>query len=1709
MVKRKNLATRIATCALAGILGFGPMLSNPLLVHAANENAGNGELSFEIYDSSVYGADRTTGNVNAGMVENLENIGSAALKEYWGGHGLKTTDFLKCPQGLATFRTRVFEIYDVSVITNVTDPSGSTSQQIQRRPSNVAGNNEYGTSGYFSYAYLTNETDPFKLVDTITVKGGSYGVDFSNNTKLEKGHYYVIVEKPDAGENKAGYYVNTDGAKKGWQVRIDQFNPDTTYNFTYNDTTGAPNSLNNQPYHNEVMRGGISFDVWDKDLKTYQSEGEADITKAVFAVYNISSTQYVDGADYERWDVPYQLFGEKGAYNADGSSPVGYVIADRDNSGHIESGEQLSMIPAYTESDIISAYTNYLVKCREAGKISGDCTDNTTDGEFILGQNSAGKPIIPVMLLSPDENGHVETSSVALPVGNYIILQVQAGEGYYIDEDFRPIVSMGSWSFTDQSEQDRVKSVGYGNSYPQCIEDNTALTFILHKTRGISTIQTDSPVAYCPTHAVTNLSNLASSVKFYVPKNGNNWSSSGTFNYGNYGPLYVDGIAGPSGGNYQMNSNDARMKPVGGTSKFIPQNAVIRAGITYKMADADDLHDAAVDHKYTSLNIGADGKYIIIPQGDGDLTGAQFKLTNMSDTRNPVHLYASNVTIGYGESYTYTVNEENKLLIPTDDLAYGTYSLEQVTYGEGYAADAWTTQLCNVPSEDRVLTRYTDNNATYDHSVANEVHLPNDIINGGELFSLASNTATADAKVTISVYNVSDQYVYVDKDGDGVKERFETYQDNYNTQILGKSLDREQLVNIVKNWTACSVEQVSVDQVITKMDRLPYGRYLAVITEIPTGYSLVSEYVTYDDITSDTDKITLAARIELTNTIPVITSTFENAETKLDSIPVQKKVFLQDRVEISNLEGGKDYIVYGVIGDKETSDILAQGCVAYTKVTAYKSTGTTPTTPGNNNAALDTLIAQGTTFTVADADYVLWLNEVKNYATEKEDTTLIGYCNSAIDNVNNVTAGNTNFSIEGDKAKIIGHLKYLAGHASAGDVGLDGTASGTILFNYVDTSDMEGKTLVAFDYVCSGSTPSADALSATTTGALLATLESTLLGVHKNVLDEDQTVYLPTLDITAEASYTGVKTIDPSETVKATVSYGNVEIGNQYKVVARIFDEYGNAIMKTDENGKETEEFVLEEKFQAYATADDVEFVFDGLDVAKYNEQRLTVYATLYRVANNEQNVETDYWLIEKGDADSMGYDINDPDPGKNQVDVLAPTVKTVLADKYGNKVVDFDTEVTLVDTVTYKNLVVGGKYKAELTLVNSEGIALLDDDGNALKATVEFTADEAEKVVEIPITFNGKDIQGMEIVAFNDLYRITSNRVAPVAQEHNVKASDQTIEASGDAFKVIINTVALDATNNTHVVSAVAEASAVDHVEIRNLDPSEKYILVTELGYATNGNVVTQFSPIETEIKTDTDGRVKVDIPIQFNATVFAGQKLVVFQTVYDANKDNVIAEHKNKNDANQTLMVPAIDTVATANDGTSKKIVPEVKEINPMNKEGGKKEKVYSVEIMDTITYTNLIAGNAYTITTEVVSRDGKGSLGTTTTEFVPTVSNGTTSTFITVDVSKYIGSELVVYEVITDTYSGAEVVIHKDITDKDQTVEIVGDPSNPDDPTNPDDPSNPDNPNDPGKPGTNIQTGVAENFGLFFTIAIVLLVSALGIGGFYLYRRKKAKS
>ena len=123
-------------------------------------------------------------------------------------------------------------------------------------------------------------------------------------------------------------------------------------------------------------------------------------------------------------------------------------------------------------------------------------------------------------------------------------------------------------------------------------------------------------------------------------------------------------------------------------------------------------------------------------------------------------------------------------------------------------------------------------------------------------------------------------------------------------------------------------------------------------------------------------------------------------------------------------------------------------------------------------------------------------------------------------------------------------------------------------------------------------------------------------------------------------------------------------------------------------------------------------------------------------------------------------------------------TDKVTAADKTtGEKTIETDDKVTIVDTVTLDGLEKGVKYTLKgWQMVKSENAELLVN-GKRVENDLTFTAEDSKMEVQIEFTFNASELGGKELVTFEELYD-TSNPDEPikVAEHKDIKDEGQTV---------------------------------------------------------------------------------------------------------------------------------------------------------------------------------------------------------------------------------------------------------------------------------------------------------------------------------------------
>ena len=507
-----------------------------------------------------------------------------------------------------------------------------------------------------------------------------------------------------------------------------------------------------------------------------------------------------------------------------------------------------------------------------------------------------------------------------------------------------------------------------------------------------------------------------------------------------------------------------------------------------------------------------------------------------------------------------------------------------------------------------------------------------------------------------------------------------------------------------------------------------------------------------------------------------------------------------------------------------------------------------------------------------------------------------------------------------------------------------------------------------------------------------------VVGKHEDINDEDQTVHVPEIGttLTGEDGTHEVAASDGKVTLTDIIKYENLIPGKEYTAEGTLMskttgkaitDKEGNPITATTTFTPETADGTVEVKFK--------------LDVSEMAGDSIVAF----------EKVSNDLGIVAKHE------DIDD----ENQT-VHVPEIGTTLTSEDGSHDGIVDEEITLTDTVEYKSLIPGKTYTMEGTLINkATGKALKDSEGDKIIVAKTFTPETPDGTVEISFTIDSSTLAGNSVVAYETLY----NELGIIAEHKDINDEGQTVH-----FPEIATT--LTSESGTHDALAEGTVTLKDTVTYKNLIPGKTYTMEGTLMDKATGKAIedatgktitasTEFTPEKA------DGSVEVSFT--FDISKLAGHSIVAFEKLY--NEFGVIAKHEDISDEDQTVYVPDIRTSAADENGN--------KEI----------EAVTKVTIVDTVTYTNLIPGEKYTVTGKLMDKeseepvtDSSGKEITAQTSFKPKTADGTVEVKFTLDASDLVGKEVVVFENLYrgDVSVEANIVAkHEDIDDEDQTVEF----------------------------------------------------------------------
>ena len=793
-------------------------------------------------------------------------------------------------------------------------------------------------------------------------------------------------------------------------------------------------------------------------------------------------------------------------------------------------------------------------------------------------------------------------------------------------------------------------------------------------------------------------------------------------------------------------------------------------------------------------------------------------------------------------------------------------------------------------------------------------------------------------------------------------------------------------------WFSSADGSAKVDDSVGAM---PYGDYTLEELSCDNNRGKIL-YKGEFSIRRDTVTVDIGTIENHSEPTPVITTQASDAKTQYQIIKPSADTDIIDKVTITDTMAGRDYTITGTLMDKDTGEAVMVNGNPVTASQTFTSDGTKKVLDMHFN--FDSSALGGKTVVVCEkltyGDYVaateedmenkdqtIYFPEIHTTATDSETADHLTLADSRAVITDTVTYTNL---LKGETYTLSGVLMdketgkelLVDGEPVTQEMAFTaGRASGTKKLKFeFDTTGLAGKSFVVYETL---------------------TLEDVEVAEHKDINDEGQTIHIPAAQTTAadDSSKINVSEAKKEISVTDTVAYQNLVPGKEYTVRGTAVDkETGEPLTDADGN-----ELVSTAKFTA-ASADgsvDVKFTFNGTAMAG---RSVVFFENVYY---------TDKLIAVHADIDDEAQTVHIP--------LIFTSVKDKDTDSHMSLA---GSDVTLTDTVAYRNLVPGKTYTISGTLMDQRTGKAVTVNGKSVTSSADFTPDTADGETTVDFHFNTKGLDDTTVVVFEKMFY----GKAEIAAHEDINDKGQTI------YIPSVKTTAIDDKTATKLTLAEKDIHITDTVAYRNLVPGEKYTVTgTAIDKTTGeplkddaGKDVTAKASFKAEKANGT-----VDVEFVFDGSSLAGKTVVMYENIYYNNK--LVGVHADISDEAQIIYVPSVKTAAT-DTKTETKLTYAEKDI----------------KITDTVEYTNLIPGKTYKVTgtamdkkTGKVIKDADGKAVTSEAEITPETADGKVDVDFIFDGSNLAGKTIVMFEEIR--YEDRLVGVHADINDEAQTIYV----------------------------------------------------------------------
>ena len=495
----------------------------------------------------------------------------------------------------------------------------------------------------------------------------------------------------------------------------------------------------------------------------------------------------------------------------------------------------------------------------------------------------------------------------------------------------------------------------------------------------------------------------------------------------------------------------------------------------------------------------------------------------------------------------------------------------------------------------------------------------------------------------------------------------------------------------------------------------------------------------------------------LTDDLIEIGTTALDKETGTHMSKPEKEVTLADTVEYSGLKKGQSYKLVGTLMDAETGEAIqidGKPVTSEKTFTAKKSSGTVEVSftfdasslSGKTTVVFEELYQEDKQLAVhadlSDEDQQISFPEIGTQAIDSETGEHMANADEKVKLIDTIqykglvpnlkyTATGTLMDAKTGEPVLINDKQVTAKTTFTPE-----TSSGTVdvVFEF-DGSSLAGKTTVVFESV---------------------TQDKKEIAVHADLEDEGQQIFFPEIATQANCPDTNTQMAVPKKelTITDTVSYHLIP-NKEYKLTGTLMDKESGEPLQID--GKEVTSELTFTPEDAEGTVE-LSFILDATALAGK-----TIVA---------------FESVSYQDKEVAFHTQIDDDPQT----IYFPEIKTTAKDgKDGDQEVLAEKETSIIDTVSYKDLVTGLTYRVVGTLIDKETGKEVLIDGKPVTSEATFKPENSEGTVEVTFTFDATSLSGHDVVVFEKLYVSTGDKdnkkEVELTNHEDINDNDQTVK--------------------------------------------------------------------------------------------------------------------------------------------------------------------------------------------------------------------------------------------------------------------------------------------------------------------------------------------